>query len=65
VTPDLARAEFRKSSYSGGNGQCIEVAVTPVVIAVRDSKKPGGDVLVFNSGFDEFLNSVKNGSFKK
>jgi hypothetical protein len=26
--PDLSRAQWRKSSYSSGNGQCVEVAVT-------------------------------------
>ena len=40
--------EFRKSSYSTVNGDCVEVAVNvPGTIAVRDSKHPEGPVLRF------------------
>jgi hypothetical protein len=44
---DLTRAEWRKSSYSGGNGgTCVEVARNlPRAVAVRDSKDPHGPVL--------------------
>ncbi|MFC6083061.1 DUF397 domain-containing protein [Sphaerisporangium aureirubrum] len=48
---DLIGAEWRKSSRSGSSGgQCVEVAVNlPDVVAVRDSKDPGGPVLVVGS----------------
>ncbi len=41
-----------KSSYSSGTGgQCVEVARNvPGVVAVRDSKDPGGPVLRFTAG---------------
>jgi hypothetical protein len=43
---DLSRAEWRKSSYSGSNGNCVEVARNlPGMVAVRDSKNPDGAVL--------------------
>ena len=38
---------WRKSSYSGGNGECVEVAATAQVL-VRDSKNPAGPILAFD-----------------
>ena len=38
---------WRKSSYSGGNGECVEVAVVSRVL-VRDSKNPSGPTLAFD-----------------
>ncbi|MDT0444877.1 DUF397 domain-containing protein [Streptomyces johnsoniae] len=42
---------WRRSTYSGGNNECVEVA-TPVRnhIPVRDSKQPEGPVVVFGTG---------------
>ena len=45
---DLTAAQWRTSSYSSGQGQCIEVAmITGRGVATRDSKDPRGPVLVF------------------
>ncbi len=44
----LASAIWRKSSYSGTHGNCVEVATNlPGVVAVRDSKDPEGGTLIF------------------
>ncbi|AVT41369.1 DUF397 domain-containing protein [Plantactinospora sp. BB1] len=44
---DLCRADWRKSSRSGG-GNCVEVADNLVgVVGVRDSKDVTGPVLAF------------------
>jgi hypothetical protein len=46
---DISRATWRKSSWSGGNGNCVEVAGNlPGMVAVRDSKDPDGPVLAFS-----------------
>jgi hypothetical protein len=44
---DLSCAEWRKSSYSGQSGNCVEVARNlRRLVAVRDSKTPDGAKLV-------------------
>lgn len=45
--PDLSRPRWRTSSHSSGNGECVEVAGSRPVVAVRDSKDPDGPVLRF------------------
>lgn len=50
---DLNTAIWRKSSHSGSTGgECVELAAVSGVVAVRDSKDPGGPKLVV--GRDEF-----------
>jgi hypothetical protein len=45
----LPGAVWRASSYSGGQGNCVEVAGNlPGVVPVRDSKRPGGPLLAFS-----------------
>ena len=39
---------WRKSSFSGGEGNCVEAASAAGAVAVRDTKQNGvGDVLAF------------------
>lgn len=38
---------WRKSSYSGGDGDCVEIGWPGTTVAVRDSKNPGGPALAF------------------
>lgn len=41
---------WRKSSYSGGDNNCVEVGTTGAGIAVRDSKNPDSNALAFAAG---------------
>jgi hypothetical protein len=44
---DLSRAEWRKSTHSSQDGNCVEVAVNlPAFVAARDSKDPAGPALL-------------------
>ena len=43
---DLSSARWRKSSYSDGQANCVEVT-TAGLVAVRDSKSPDGARLTF------------------
>lgn len=61
--PDMSRAVWRKSSHSGGNGDCVEVAALPEGIGVRDSKNADGTVLhLSGSEFSELVRRVKHSS---
>ena len=63
---DLNRAEWRKSSYSTGNGgACVEAATNlDGIVAVRDSKDPHGPALIFTPGqWRTFAAGVKSGEF--
>jgi hypothetical protein len=61
----LSRAEWRKSSHSSQDGNCVEVARNPPgLVAVRDSKRRDGLVLVVSSHrWTSFVAAVKAGAF--
>jgi Domain of unknown function (DUF397) len=62
AAPDRSRAEWRKSSYSYVNTDCIEVSGNAVgTIKVRDSKNPRGHVLAFGSTeWGAFIRDVRS-----
>lgn len=61
---DLSRAAWHKSSRSGTNGACVEIAGNlPTVVAVRDSKDPRGAVLVAApAAWEAFTAAVRSGA---
>ena len=55
----IAPHGWRTSSYTT-NTNCVEVALSRGVVAVRDSKDRQGPVLTFSAGaFGEFLAGLK------
>jgi hypothetical protein len=53
--------QWRKSSFSG-EGDCLEWAVSPSSVRLRDSKNPTGPELVLtNSEWAAFIAGVKHG----
>jgi uncharacterized protein DUF397 len=63
---ELNGAKWRKSSWSNSNGgACVEVAGNlRGVIAIRDSKNPGGAKLVLTpAAWETFAAGVRAGDF--
>jgi hypothetical protein len=54
--PGFRTATFKTSSYTEGNGTCVEVAVLPGWAAVRDTKhREGGHLAVPASAFAQLI----------
>lgn len=66
MEPILGQAAWRKSSYSGGTGNCVEVAGNlPGFVAVRDSKDPDGPKLTFTPAeWRTFTTALKSGALE-
>ena len=65
LTTNLQDVRWRKSTYSGNSGDCIEVAGGFTgVMPVRDSKDPQGPILVFSAdAWAAFTAGVRCGDF--
>jgi hypothetical protein len=56
--------DWRKAQMSVNNGACVELARAGGMIAIRDSKDPGGPVLMYSPAeWQAFLHGAKNGEF--
>ncbi|MGC9539991.1 DUF397 domain-containing protein [Streptomyces sp. UG1] len=63
---DLSDARWRKSSYSGGANDCVEIAdltdVECTGVAIRDSKDPQGAALIIAAeSFTAFVQGIDHG----
>lgn len=53
---------WRRSSYSGTNGECVEAATSGHAVIIRDSKDPEGARLVFgHATWRIFATGIKAG----
>ncbi|EST27809.1 DUF397 domain-containing protein [Streptomyces roseochromogenus] len=55
MTTDL---HWSKSSYSDGEGECLEVALTPTTIHIRDSKTPAPTLKVTPTTWTAFVTTL-------
>lgn len=62
---DLDSATWRRSGRCDNSGpNCVEVAVTPNGVAIRDSKDPNGPALSFTQDeWDAFKGGIEDGDF--
>ena len=55
----MTRVTWRKSSYSGQSGSCVEVRVAPTGIGVRDTKNRGHTLNFSNNTWASFITAIK------
>lgn len=62
---ELGELAWRKSRHSNPNGNCVELAELPDGgIAMRNSRHPGGPVLVYAAAdMEAFVRAAKAGQF--
>jgi len=57
---------WRRSTRSGPNGNCVEVAQLHDSVALRDSKDPGGPMLIFTPAeWAAFVDGARHGEFDR
>ncbi|SFY29167.1 DUF397 domain-containing protein [Streptomyces atratus] len=63
---DLSAANWKKSSFSSGGDNCVEVAFAGGVTGIRDSKVAQCPVLAVTAdAFAAFLGGVKDGGLDR
>ncbi len=61
MTPRITN--WRKSTRSGAQSNCVDVGTTPSVVAVRDSKDDAAMLVFSHDVWAEFIGGVQDGEF--
>ncbi|HLK00890.1 MAG TPA: DUF397 domain-containing protein [Streptosporangiaceae bacterium] len=62
INVDHTGRVWRKATYSNAGVNCVEVAVVPAGVAIRDSKNPDKPFLnVSVAAFAAFIGGIKDG----
>ncbi|WP_190824785.1 DUF397 domain-containing protein [Saccharopolyspora pogona] len=57
---EAAPLPWRTSTYSQNNAACVEIAMTPIEVGVRDTKdRSGGQLNVPAARFAAFIDTIK------
>ena len=60
----MSKYAWGKSSYSTAQSNCVEVAILPDAVAVRDSKNPDGlKLTVTPAAWSDFVADIQHGQF--
>lgn len=63
---DEREPNWRKSSYSVANGQCVRVATVPGMVAIADSAEPAAGILLYPAqAWRLFTSDVRDGQIGK
>jgi Domain of unknown function (DUF397) len=64
-SPDFSQARWFKAVGSG-DGACVEVAILPTAVGIRDSKTTNSPVIVVSrTAWAQFVASVQAGEFRE
>lgn len=64
MTARFARSRWFRSSYSDGNGDCVDVGFGAGHVGARDSKNAGGPELAFaGPAWSSFVTELRAGRF--
>jgi Domain of unknown function (DUF397) len=63
---DPTQVRWWRSSYSGANGNCIEIGDFGDLVGIRDSEDPSGPIILLTRAeWRAFLAAVRDGALRR